>query len=381
MHLHTTRQRQEPMPLTSRRLKACQDAPGIGSTTPSVTLPRVVAVSRFLAARFFMSAPHVVAVPRFVAACFFMSVPRLLAAPLPVAAPFFMAALLFTSCAPGDRAATPRPEAEGAPAAPGRASPADTAQLPLDDRPVCLQGDAFVVDGPVDVSAAGGAADADQVGALRWQGHDGCERFVIDLLAHDARAAARAGEVAAEILRDLGIVRVTLRDVAWVAPAATDAGLGGTLARRAWSVRSPAGSGTWVDLHLGEAAEARVQVLDDPARVVVDLRPRPAGAPVPPPAPRSARVVVLTPRGGRAAYPLTVNGYARTFEANVVVRLEQEGRDTVERFTTATAWVDAWGYFSLTIEEGPPGPLTLHVGEYSARDGSWEGVAIDLEGR
>jgi hypothetical protein len=51
----------------------------------------------------------------------------------------------------------------------------------------------------------------------------------------------------------------------------------------------------------------------------------------------------------------------------------------VQDFTTATAWVDAWGHYSLVIPEGPTGPVVLHVGEHSARDGTWEGVAIRLQ--
>jgi hypothetical protein len=97
------------------------------------------------------------------------------------------------------------------------------------------------------------------------------------------------------------------------------------------------------------------------------------------PAPRGDRVVVLEPRPGAASYPLAVTGYARTFEANVVVRLEQDGQEVYDDFTTATAWADAWGYFSFTIDQGPSGPVVLHVGEHSARDGTWEGVAIELE--
>jgi hypothetical protein len=135
----------------------------------------------------------------------------------------------------------------------------------------------------------------------------------------------------------------------------------------------------YVDVHLADAAEAHVSLLREPARVVVDLRP--GGGALPPPPARDARVVVLEPRGGPASYPLTVTGYSRTFEANVVARLEQGGEEVFETFTTATAWVDAWGHYSLSIPRGPAGPVTLHVGEYSARDGSWEGVAVELEMR
>ncbi len=139
---------------------------------------------------------------------------------------------------------------------------------------------------------------------------------------------------------------------------------------------SPDGRWTFIDVHLREPAEAHVTALESPARVVVDLRSV-SGLLLTAPA-TSDRVVVLKPRAGEAAYPLEVVGYARTFEANVVVRLVQDGQQVHESFTTATAWVDAWGHFTLTVPEGPSGRVTLHVGEYSAKDGTWEGAAVEL---
>lgn len=243
------------------------------------------------------------------------------------------------------------------------------------DAPVCMQGGPFVVDGSIPVPSAE-ISDADRVQGLRWHSYDGCERVVIDLATEDGEAAEGTGEVRGDVLRELGVVRLSLRDVEWVEATATDTTFTGRLTGAAYSVWSPHGRWVYVDVHLAGPAEARVTALDQPARVVLDLRP--GGPPVPEPAPRARQVVVLEPRPGPASYPLTVSGYARTFESNVVVRLEQSGEDVHEDFTTATAWADAWGHYSFTIEEGPVGPLVLHVGDYSARDGVWEGVAIDL---
>lgn len=270
---------------------------------------------------------------------------------------------------------------------------------PPEDRPAeapadCLRGEPFVADGPVpppgepgplavDVEesapAASGMRDAHRVSGLRWEAHEGCERFVIDLVAEEEEPATSAGRVRAEVLRDLGVVRISLRDVEWVDREATDATFDGPLARGAYAVWSPEGRWVYVDLHLADAAEAHVALLEDPARVAVDLRP--GGGPVPEPAPRARHVVVLDPRPGSAEYPLTVTGYARTFEANVVGRLEREGETVADTFTTATAWVDAWGHYSLTLPGGPTGAVTLQVGDYSAKDGTWEGAAVELEMR
>lgn len=256
---------------------------------------------------------------------------------------------------------------------------------PSGDAAVCLQGGPFVARGGIEVGSRGwSVADeagsvASRVGGLRWHRYDGCERFVIDLVDGEGDAAAGAGSVTAEVLRDLGVVRVTLRDVEGADPDATDATFTGPLARAVYAVASPEGQWVYVDVHLGAAAEAAVVSLRDPARVVVDLRP--GGERVPGPAPTENRVVVLTPRPGAATYPLEVTGYARTFESNVVVRLERDGQDVYDDFTTATAWVDAWGHYSFTIPGGPAARVVLHVGEHSARDGTWEGVAVPLDMR
>jgi hypothetical protein len=239
---------------------------------------------------------------------------------------------------------------------------------------VCLHGSPFVADGTVPVEAAV-EGDADRVAELRWESHTGCERFVIDLEAGEGMPAASPGEVRAQVLRDLGVVRLSLRRVEWVDPETADVTFDGALARAAYAMWSPDGRWVDVDLHLASEAEAHVTTLTDPARVVVDLRP--GGGPVPPPPASGGQVVVLQPRSGDASYPLTVTGYARTFEANVVARIEQGGQTIEETFTTATAWADAWGHFSITIQQGPPGPIVLHIGEYSARDGTWRGAAVE----
>lgn len=267
---------------------------------------------------------------------------------------------------------------------------------------VCLQRNTFVADGIIpiengDSGAMPGGAEADapldgadsvaannsrasrtasRISDLRWEMHDECGRFVIDFSAEDGTPAGAVGNVQAELLRDLGVVRITLPGIQQVDTGATDASFDG-LVRGAYVVRSGEGPWLYVDLHLADGAEVFVDVLEEPVRVVVDLRP--GGPALSPPAAVGPHVVVLEPRPGEHAYPITVTGYARTFEANVVARLEQDGNEVAEDFTTSTAWIDAWGHYSMTFEEGPSGPIKLHVGEHSARDGAWEGVVVDLD--
>ncbi len=251
---------------------------------------------------------------------------------------------------------------------------------PDPDTAVCLQGGPFNVDGelPVDGTAAPTEAPL-EISGLRWDRHVGCERFVVDLARENGGTAVAAGPVDVKLLRALGVVRIRLERAETVRSDATDSRFDGPLARAAYVVRAPGGSGMFVDVHLAGPTEARALLLTDPARVVVDLRP--GGGDLAAPAAAGQRVVILEPRAGTASYPLTVRGYARTFEANVVARLEASGETVAQEVTTATGWADAWGYYSLTIPDGPVGLMRLRVGEHSARDGTWEGVSVELDMR
>lgn len=237
---------------------------------------------------------------------------------------------------------------------------------------VCLEDDGFAAAGELPVRPQPEPpATGFRIAALHWEEHGGCERVAIVLGdAEDGVPFWRA-----ELLRDLGILRIHLPGADAVAPTATDAAFDGELVRAAYVVRPFAG-GHFVDLHLAAPAEARVRFDDETGSILVDLRP--GGGPLQPPAARQGLVVVITPRPGEAGYPLQVTGYGRTFEANVVARLEQGGEDVFLTFTTANGWLDAWGEFSMSIPDGPSGPVTLHVGEYSAADGTWSGVAVEL---
>jgi hypothetical protein len=248
--------------------------------------------------------------------------------------------------------------------------------------PVCLQAEEFIADGPFDVVAPAAGEDLTIVD-LRWAAHEGCERFVIELAGPNNEVDHGTGELAFEFLRALGVVRVHLFEATGIdlegEPAAAELDIAGELAIGAYAVRAAAGS-LFVDLHIGDEAEAALTLLDEPARVVVDLRP--GGGPMPVPAARGDLTVVLEPRNGALVdFPFIVRGYARHFEANVVVRFEQDGHPVGdETFTTGTDWTAAWGYFEFTVEEGPGGAFELLVGEYSAADGTWHGVTVELIG-
>lgn len=254
------------------------------------------------------------------------------------------------------------------------ASPTPTAATATPEPSVCLQAEQFIERGMLHLDPAAGS-ESYRVAELRWAAHDGCERFVIELQNASGSADQRTGAVLVDFRRELGIVRIQLASATEVLPEATDAEFPGELAARAFVVRATDGS-LYVDLHLREAAQAAAFLLESPARVVVDLRP--GGAELPEPAAIDGLTVVLEPRSGGSSYPLRVAGYARHFEANVVVRMVQDGVTAFERSISSTDWTEAWGEFALNLDNGPRGNVSLEVGDYSARDGKWEGVAIEL---
>lgn len=246
-------------------------------------------------------------------------------------------------------------------------------------QPVCLEGQGFVHDGPI-FSDPGVTGDAATIANLRFQAYEGCERFVIDLANAAGQPAQAAGPVEAELLRDLGVIRVHLGQeiqLTTLPDEAVETHPVAPLVHSAYTVWGLDGA-PFVDVHLRAPALGRVFLLQSPARVVVDVQP--GGNPIRSGAlgPRDG-VILMTPRPDVThSYPLQITGYARTFEANVIARLRTQGVVQAETFTTAAAWAETWGEYAMTLEQGPVGNVQLFVGSESARDGTEQGVYVDL---
>jgi hypothetical protein len=240
---------------------------------------------------------------------------------------------------------------------------------------VCLQGEGFFSSGLMGTYGQPGG-DATEVLEYRWADHEACERLVIDLADATGQPAQQAGEVEAQFHRDYGMVRLILPPEFGLTALeeASDVQIGG-LVDRAYTVWTLDGR-MIIDIYLGEPALARVIVLDAPARIVVDVHP--GGRDYPLELSTADNIAVMLPQPGEAQYPITITGYARTFEANVLARLYANGQVEVEDFTTAAAWAETWGVFAMTIDQGPTGNVELFVGELSARDGTEQGVRIPL---
>jgi hypothetical protein len=218
-------------------------------------------------------------------------------------------------------------------------------------------------------------SDVRAIGRFELVRQGNCARVRIPFLESNGAPANDSGSGPGEVLRSLGIVRFPLSHSinTIVQPDTTIEG--GDPIRALYVVRAP-NSTLHLDVHLSEAAVLRSAALSDPARLLVDATP--GGGAIPAPAATDRNVVVLEPRAGAAAYPLSIRGYARTFEANVIARLSRNGSVVAQVHATAADWSSTWGEFELTIPKGPLGRLELFVGEDDAESGRERGVRIPV---
>lgn len=226
----------------------------------------------------------------------------------------------------------------------------------------------FTSRGPIARVADDGGDAANVTGIISEQ-LEGCDRTTIRLSTAAGAPATGTGPISVEWLDDLGVVRVRLGRVQ--ATAVSDQILESLVLDRLYVVRSLDGS-LFVDLVTSQAASAHARVENDPARVVVELIPSPDGVATPPSSEETVVVTTVVPL--EPDFPLVIEGYSRTFEANVLARIDGE----LVGLTTAADWAETWGQFVLTIESGPDDAGELFIGEDSPRDGQPVGVTIPL---
>lgn len=226
--------------------------------------------------------------------------------------------------------------------------------------------------------SGGSKNSADKILAVRFGGHVGFERVVIDL-GTGTKAASQVPQWRLTSPTGDGYVRITFPSVA--STGVSDGAFGGNILDRFYVVRAP-DNGVFVDLFASGAFQYRVMELSDPARLVVDLKPVNTSLDYPPPA-RAGKTVLMQPRkNARISSPLTVSGYSRNFEgSNTVILKDANGKVLARKVVQGNDWSGTWGYFETTL--GFPafkGEGTLQVGAESPRDGSFEGVQVPVTG-
>lgn len=217
------------------------------------------------------------------------------------------------------------------------------------------------------------ASDSGTIGTISWTEEDDCESFSLEFQTSEGAPATTPPSAVVSHLETFQVVRIRLSDVN--ATVVTDQLVETTLVDRIYVVRSLE-PGMFVDLHLREPAQARLEAESSPARLVLTMKP--GLVPITGFSTTAERVVVTTPPSGVVVDPLlTVTGYARTFEARVEF-IATSGDDVLfERSTTAADSAETWGEFRAPLSL-PQGGMSLLVGETNPQDGSLEGATIRL---
>jgi hypothetical protein len=224
--------------------------------------------------------------------------------------------------------------------------------------------------------ASGGSGyDADTVLAVRYEVNEDYERAVIDL-GTGLEPAGPVPEWSLVSQEGKGLLRVTLPSAS--ATCVSDGEFGDGLLESFHVVRAPEG-GMFMDIFAREGFLYRVVELGDPARLVVDFKPKgDLNAPLPA---EGGNTVLVEPRPHASiSDPLTVNGYSRNSESsNTITLVDSDGKILVRRTVLSNDRDHTWGYFEATLDLPPfSGKGTLRVGTESAHNGSFEGSKIPL---
>jgi hypothetical protein len=226
--------------------------------------------------------------------------------------------------------------------------------------------------------SGGSGYDADTVLAVRYEVNEDYERAVIDL----GTGLEPAGLVPKWSLvseEGNGLLRVTLPSAS--ATCVSDGEFGDGLLESFHVVHAPEG-GMFIDIFVRESFLYRVVELGDPARFVVDFKPK-GDLKAPLPAEDGDTVLVEPRPHASISDPLTVNGYSRNSEAaNTITLIDSNGKVLVRRSVQSNEWNHNWGYFEATLDlPALSGSGTLKVGTENAGDGSFEGVEIPVRAR
>src|SRR5215203_3143930 len=224
--------------------------------------------------------------------------------------------------------------------------------------------------------ASGGSGyDADTVLAVRYEVNEDYERAVIDL-GTGLEPAAPVPEWSLVGQEGNGLLRVSLPSAS--ATCISDGEFGDGLLESFHVVRAPEG-GMFMDIFAREVFLYRVVELGDPARLVVDFKPK-GDLRVPLPAEGGDTVLVEPRPHASISDPLTVSGYSRNSEAtNTITLIDSNGKVLVRRSVRSNEWNHSWGYFEATLDlPSLSGNGTLKVGTEDARDSSFEGVEVPV---
>ena len=216
-------------------------------------------------------------------------------------------------------------------------------------------------------------SDSRTIGAISWTKEEDCETFTIAFQTSEGAPATTPPSTELLHLESFQVLRVQMVNVN--ATVVTDQVVETTLVDRLFVVRSLE-EGMFIDFHLAEPAQARVEAVSSPAQLILTLKP--GLVPFTGFSTIGERVVVTSPIPGAIVDSVfTIGGYSRTLEAGVLFVASIGGEVVAERSTIAASWMDTWGEYRANLEL-PEGTVSLFVGEASQLDGTLEGVTLTM---
>ena len=253
-------------------------------------------------------------------------------------------------------------------------APATAAPPPLVPEPGCPQAIEFTSEERV-LRLDQPTSDTGMIGLVSWDLSQGCESFQIDFETIEGAPSTTPPSAIVEYLDTRQVIRVFLDIDKTVI---TDQSIETELVDRLYVVRALNG-GMFVDFHLAKPVEARARITNSPAQLTLQLQS--GTLPFEGTAALSQHAVVVEPSDGSVgATSVRISGYARTFEANVLIIATSGDRVVTETNAVAADWLETWGEFQTRLDL-PAGETSIFVGESSPKDGSLSGVTIRMTNR
>jgi len=255
-------------------------------------------------------------------------------------------------------------------AVPATSSTVDSSTSPSTLPPVveCPGAGEFEEGGGI-ADVGGEGSDSSNLGQISWETNDRCESFAFGFETSEGAPATTVPDIRIDHLASFQVIRITM-DID--AAVVTDQLVETALVDRLYVVRA-LDEAILVDLHLIAPAAARATIRSSPATLTLELRPGfvgfEGGSTI-----AEEIVVVSPPEEGSVESPVQVEGYTRTFGADVGIVGTRGGAVIDETSTTSADLhdVETWSQFRAELDL-TPGDVTVFVGGGGAED-----VIIDL---
>lgn len=216
-------------------------------------------------------------------------------------------------------------------------------------------------------------SDSATIGLISWEAGEACETFEIEFESAEGAPSTTPPSVSARFMDDIGVLRVSTSASGTVI---SDQIVETPLVERLYVVRALDG-GMFIDFHLAGPAQARIELDTSPARLTLEFQPgiiEYTAAPT-----ITDRLVLISPvEDAEVPLLLSVSGYARELESDLLL-IATQGSDVIDEVSATTASATAlWGAFggSLELVEGEQ---RLFVGTEDGESGGFDGVLIDLQ--